>query len=63
MIFNDFLACFGEAGGAERHPEGFYPSIRGEPPRGPWVVGLRVAGARFGAPEPFQERSKNPSIF
>ena len=42
---------------------GISPPIRMGPPHGPWTGGLRVARRRFGAPEPLQERSKNPSIF
>jgi hypothetical protein len=42
---------------------GVHPPLKDGSPRGPWTVGLRVARLPFGAPEPFQERSKNPLFF
>ena len=35
---------------------------KGETPRGSWAGGFLAVGTHFGAPEPFQERSKNHSI-
>ena len=42
--------------------EGFNPSYKDGSPRGPWAGGSLVAGQPFGAPEPFQECSKNPDF-
>ena len=49
-------------------PSGQKPQGRGlplpfTPPRGPRSEVSRIGGTSFGAPEPFQERTKNPSIF
>ena len=48
-------------------PEFLFPLGRGfnpfpTPPRGPWSGGLRIVRALVGAPQPFQERSQNPSF-
>ena len=53
----------GDRSGRPTRPGGVGPTIRGRPPRGPCTGGPRIAWRPFGAPEPFQERSKNPSIF
>ena len=46
-----------------RRGGGVHPPIRMGPPRIPCSAPRRVGRRPFGAPEPFQERSKNPSIF